>query len=203
MRDFFASSISYFVRILCLFKRLFDLCRRNRRGWLGTLCLLFVFSFSPLPPPPPLPKPKTKDCLALRSPSSALPGSLSGRRRRTSWSSLQERSKTKMLNTKSLLLLLTTRAADFQSILKNLLQVLWEVVMDTQQKLTLKQSFLWDKMRWYWKCKEMQRFVEHCWWFWVLDATVWVWKKWDLRFGKVWKKYGIFFSIVAANPVRP
>ena len=35
----------------------------------------------------------------------------------------------------------------------------------------------------------------------VLVATVGVWKKWDLRFGKVWKKYGIFFSVVAADPV--
>ena len=37
--------------------------------------------------------------------------------------------------------------------------------------------------------------------FWVLVATVGVWKKWNLRFGKVWKKYGIFFSVVAADPV--
>ena len=36
--------------------------------------------------------------------------------------------------------------------------------------------------------------------FWVLVATVGVWKKWNLRFGKVWKKYGIFFSVVAADP---
>ena len=36
--------------------------------------------------------------------------------------------------------------------------------------------------------------------FWVLVATVGVWKKWSLRFGKVWKKYGIFFSVVAADP---
>ena len=36
----------------------------------------------------------------------------------------------------------------------------------------------------------------------VLVATVGVWKKWNLRFGKVWKKYGIFFSVVAADPGR-
>ena len=36
--------------------------------------------------------------------------------------------------------------------------------------------------------------------FWVLVASVGVWKKWNLRFGKVWKKYGIFFSVVAADP---
>ena len=42
---------------------------------------------------------KTKGCLALLSQSSALPGSLLGRRR-TSCSPLQERKKTKMLNTK-------------------------------------------------------------------------------------------------------
>ena len=35
----------------------------------------------------------------------------------------------------------------------------------------------------------------------MLVATVGVWKKWNLRFGKVWKKYGIFFSVVAADPV--
>ena len=35
----------------------------------------------------------------------------------------------------------------------------------------------------------------------VSVATVGVWKKWNLRFGKVWKKYGIFFSVVAADPV--
>ena len=30
-------------------------------------------------------------------------------------------------------------------------------------------------------------------------ATVEVWRKWNLRFGKVWKKYGTFFSVVAAG----
>ena len=34
----------------------------------------------------------------------------------------------------------------------------------------------------------------------MLVANVGVWKKWSLRFGKVWKKYGIFFSVVAADP---
>ena len=36
----------------------------------------------------------------------------------------------------------------------------------------------------------------------VLVATVGVWKKWNLRFGKVWKKYGIFFSVAAADPAQ-
>ena len=34
----------------------------------------------------------------------------------------------------------------------------------------------------------------------VLAAAVGVWKNWNLGFGKVWKKYGILFSIAAADP---
>ena len=132
-------------------------------------------------------------------------------RRRSSWSPLHERSETKMFKKK------------YKTIKKK-----YKRVLNTSSHNTSRQIFkvFWKSGCWCvrrrssngyparahaetkvfvrqnavaLKCEEMRWSVEHCWCFRVLVASVGDWKKWNLRFGIVWKSIVVAANMTGSN----